>query len=160
MNAWSNYFAAIAGATATLAGLIFVGVSISLARILATPALPGRASESLVLLITALVLSSMCLVPGLSSFELGVGVLLTGVIVWVIILRIDIQILNKTDISYKKHAWRNILFSQLSTWPYIIAGVILVAHGEAGIYWLVPGITFSFIKAVIDAWVLLVEIHR
>jgi modulator of FtsH protease len=32
--------------------------------------------------------------------------------------------------------------------------------GEIGIFWIVPAIVFSFIKAVLDAWVLLVEINR
>jgi hypothetical protein len=32
--------------------------------------------------------------------------------------------------------------------------------GVGGLYWLVVGVVLSFLVAVADAWVLLVEIHR
>ncbi len=36
----------------------------------------------------------------------------------------------------------------------------LLISGVGGLYWLVPAAIFSFIKAILDAWVLLVEINR
>ncbi|MEI9934528.1 MAG: hypothetical protein WDM71_06665 [Ferruginibacter sp.] len=39
-------------------------------------------------------------------------------------------------------------------------GIILIAVGANGLYWIVPAFIFSFIKSVLDAWVLLVEINR
>jgi modulator of FtsH protease len=147
-------------AAAALTGLIFVGVSISLPTILTIPAMPGRASESLILLITVLITSSVCLVPGLPAFFTGVILLSIGAILWVASLRIDIGIYRNTDAQYKRHAIQNIVFTQIAVLPYIIAGAIMINCGFTGIYWLVPGIFFSFIKAVVDAWVLLVEINR
>jgi hypothetical protein len=41
-----------------------------------------------------------------------------------------------------------------------VAGIALVNRGSEGLYWLVAGVVLSFVVAVIDAWVLLVEIHR
>jgi len=52
------------------------------------------------------------------------------------------------------------LYNQLSLLPYIVAAVVILISKENGIYWLVPGIIVSFIKSVVDAWVLLVEINR
>ncbi len=43
MTGWENFFVAEVGASAALAGLIFVGVSINLNRILSLPRLPDRA---------------------------------------------------------------------------------------------------------------------
>jgi hypothetical protein len=43
---------------------------------------------------------------------------------------------------------------------YVIAGGLVVAHGVNGFYWLVPAIIFSFAVAILDAWVLLIEINR
>ena len=61
---------------------------------------------------------------------------------------------------YKKQYFFSVVFNQLSVLPYLVAGVTILICGEKGIYWIVPGIILSFIKAVIDAWVLLVEINR
>jgi hypothetical protein len=35
-----------------------------------------------------------------------------------------------------------------------------VNGGAEGLYWLVGGVILSFVVGVLDAWVLLVEIHR
>ncbi len=160
MNEWSNFFVAMAGAAAALSGLIFVGVSINLTRILSLPKLPGRALESLLLLLTILIVSALCLVPAQSAWALGAEVLGTGIITCGIALVIDIGMLTNAEAAYKKHAVQNICFSQLSILPCIIAGITTAACGYHGIYWLVPGFLLSFIKAIIDAWVLLVEINR
>jgi hypothetical protein len=47
MSGWENFFIAEVGASAALTGLIFVGVSINLARILSFPKLPNRALQPL-----------------------------------------------------------------------------------------------------------------
>ena len=44
--------------------------------------------------------------------------------------------------------------------PARSAASILLAGNPAGLYWLAGGVIISFAKAVLDAWVLLVEINR
>lgn len=63
---WESLFVAEAGASAALAGLLFVALSINLERILKGSGLPGRAGEAIVLLLTVLVVSTFGLVPGQS----------------------------------------------------------------------------------------------
>ena len=63
---WESLFVAEAGASAALAGLLFVALSINLERILKGTGLPGRAGEAIVLLLTVLVVSTFGLVPGQS----------------------------------------------------------------------------------------------
>ena len=53
MDQWVNFFFAEVGASAALTGLVFVGVSINLKRILSLPKLPNRALEAPVLLLGA-----------------------------------------------------------------------------------------------------------
>src|SRR5947208_9009881 len=60
---WETFFAAEVAASAALVGLIFVGLSINLTRILSIPRLPNRALQSLIVLLTILVVSSLVLVP-------------------------------------------------------------------------------------------------
>ena len=47
MSGWDNFLLAQVGASAALAGLVFVGVSINLTRILSTGSLPVFAKNSL-----------------------------------------------------------------------------------------------------------------
>jgi modulator of FtsH protease len=68
---WESLFVAEAGASAALAGLLFVALSINLERILKGTGLPGRAGEAIVLLLTVLVVSTFGLVPGQSPRVLG-----------------------------------------------------------------------------------------
>ena len=61
---WTDLFVAAAGASAALAGLIFVAVSINVDRILALPGIPNRALQALVQLIAIVILSILMLAPG------------------------------------------------------------------------------------------------
>ena len=60
---WGELFLA-AGASAALAGLLFVAVSINLDRIIALRSPPGAALGSIVLLVAVLMVSTFALVPG------------------------------------------------------------------------------------------------
>jgi hypothetical protein len=160
MKDWVQFFATIGGAAATLTGLIFVGISINLNKILSISRLPDRASQALILLVTVLVVSGLCLIPGLNASLLGIEFLVLGTIVWIVNLKLDIGIFHKTSDQYKKRHLLNALLTQFSVLPYIISGIVLLTSGFTGIYWLLPAIFFSFIKSVLDAWVLLVEINR
>ena len=42
----------------------------------------------------------------------------------------------------------------------MVAGVVLLVAGENGVYVLVPGMVLSYLAAISEAWVVLVEIHR
>jgi hypothetical protein len=160
MNDWGNFFVATAGAAAALAGLIFVGLSINLAKVLSIPSLPDRALESLILLLNILIISALALVPGQSLTALGIEILSVGAVTWSIMLYLDLRIWRNTNPGYKRHSRQNIIFTQLAILPYILSGIMILSQGIDGTYWLIPGILVSFIKAVVDAWVMLVEIHR
>jgi hypothetical protein len=53
-----------------------------------------------------------------------------------------------------------VVCTQSASIPFIVAGALLVAGDNAGIYWVVPGVLASFAAGVLNAWVLLVEIQR
>lgn len=160
MEAWHDFFVAVAGAAAALTGLIFVGVSLSLTKLLTIPRLLDRASSALILLLTLLIISCFGLVPNQASILLGLEILSIGVVIWIIMFRLDQSILKATQKEYRKQYKRMIVFTQVAILPYLISGIVTLCTGYSGIYWLIPAIVFSFSKAVLDAWVLLVEIHR
>jgi modulator of FtsH protease len=160
MEQWSNYFIAAATAAATLTGLIFVSVSFNLTRILAVKYLPARALGSLILLGNILFISSFCLIPGQSPSSLGYEILAFGIMVVFNITRMDVIMYGGVEKQFKRYFFQNAFFTQIAVCPFLIAGALLIAKSDAGFYWLVPGVTFSFIKSLLDSWVLLVEIHR
>ena len=82
MSDWHDFFVAQVGASGVLAGLVFVGVSINLEKIMSTPAygLPGRTLEALIVLLAVLTVSSVLLVPGQGTLLVGAEVLAVGVV--------------------------------------------------------------------------------
>lgn len=160
MDGWANFFVAEVGASAALTGLIFVGVSINLQRIIAFPRLINRALLALVVLGTILVVASLMLTPGQPLWLAGAETLGVGVISWVWVLSLDIRAFIATDRKYRRAYLSNVALSQLATLPYIAAGAIMLRYGSIGLYVLVPAVLLAFIKAITDAWVLLIEINR
>jgi len=111
-------------------------------------------------LLAVLIISCLCLVPEQSLAILGAELLLVGIMLWLATLKLDLSILDKTPKEYKNRYKYIIVFTQFAVLPYIIAGIATICVGCNGVYWLIPAIIFSFSKAVLDAWVMLVEIHR
>lgn len=154
---WSAFFAAEVGAAAALAGLVIVAISINVARILGHPALPGRAAETLIAPTGILIVSSYGLVPVQHAATLGGELIAVGLAMW--LAPAIIQIRNRHYIT-RRRVFLRVFLSQASSLPIIAAGAMMLAHNPDALYWLVPGVTFSLIATVINAWVLLVEILR
>ncbi len=160
MDAWQSFFVAQVGASAALAGLIFVSVSISLTKILASAHLPDRAFQALVVLMQILVVASLMLVPGQSIRLVGGEVLAIGLGVWILVAVFDTRSMRDAGAAYRWRAALRTAVSQAAAVPYLAAGGVMAAGADGGVYWLVPAIIFSFVIAMVDAWVLLVEINR
>jgi modulator of FtsH protease len=160
--AWQNLFIATAGATAALTGLLFVAISINLERILAYPSLPGRAAQALIVLGNALLVSILGLVPGQDPEVLGVELVVLAVVAVTVPLRLELTAL-RTDAdlrSNRRWFWSRVGMAMLATVPFLIGGLSLVLGAGGGLYWLVPGMCFAIVVAVVDGWVLLIEILR
>ena len=160
MHGWNDFYIAVAGASAALTGLIFIGISISLTKILTFPTLPRRAFMSVILLLSILIVSILFLVPREGLNLAGYEILLLGIVIWIIVIRMDFKNYQETESDYKRRYLFNIILDQFAILPYIIGGVVILSIGEIGLFWIVPAIIFSFIKSISDAWVLLVEVNR
>lgn len=160
MNDWANFFIATAGASAALTGLVFVGISINLTKILSIAGLPGRALLSIILLLNTLVVSLLMLVPRQSTAALGWWLTAVSVCTWAAALTLDIRVLRRIARRYKPRYAGYFLADQVATLLFIGAGIALAAGWTGGAYVMLPAILLSIVKAVADGWVLLVEINR
>ena len=158
-HGWENFFVAEVGAAAALAGLLFVAVSINLTRILTFPGLTGRAAEALLILFGVISASTLGLVPDQSPTAFGLEILALGALLYPCLFIIQFRSARQPG---QQRSWiiTRLLGSQLSTLPLILAGASVLAHAGGGIYWLAPGFIFSIGAALVDAWVLLIEIQR
>ena len=165
MNEWHDFFLALAAATATLTGLVFVGVSINLQKIVSDPrsGLAGRAGEALILLVAVLTVSFLLLVPGQGPGTIGAEILVVGFVSWGWVGTIQLPRLRSWGAMRPEVRWpfvARVVLGQIATLLLIVAGTAVLSVGLAGLYWLVAGTIFSIIAALCDAWVLLVEINR
>ena len=162
MNDWQSFFVAEVGASAALLGLLFVSLSINLTKILSFRPLPNRAFGALLALLAVLVVSSLLLTPGQPTPIVGGEVLVIGLCVWVAITFFDVDVWRNTakDAQHRPRLVALSVIDQIATLLYVVAGVVVFKYGVVGAYWLVPAFLFSFIKATMDAWVLLIEINR
>lgn len=154
---WTELFVASAGASAALAGLVFVAVSINVERILQFPGLPERALSTVLLLLGVVIASILGLVPGQSPTTLGIELLVGGLVLSgaVAVLTTKARAGNG-----ESHVLSAALTAGPGTVPYLIAGVSLIAEAGGGVYWVLAAILGGIVGGVLNAWVLLVEILR
>lgn len=156
---WRELFVASAGAGAALAGLVFVAVSINLERILQFKGLPERALETVLLLLSVVLVSIICLIPGQGHTALGVELLFEGAV-----FAIAIALLSRRNLpaGQEPGLWLTgrLLLRVLGTMPFVIGGLSLLVADGAGLYWIAIGIVAAIAGAVANAWVLLVESLR
>jgi hypothetical protein len=157
---WSTFFAAQLGASAGLAGLLFVGISINMKQIVEYPHLANKALQALMVLVTILLISSLLLVPDQSPSELGLEVLILGGFVAAIVAYISRKSLRAVKKDHRTATLFEAFMGELAMLFYVAAGIVLLTIGSEGIYLVVPGFLISFVNAIEDAWVLLVEVNR
>ena len=156
---WTDLFVATAGATAALAGLLFVAVSINIDRIIGEAGLPDRGLETVLMLVGVLVISIAGLIPGQSAGVLGLELLVISIGLTFQIIRLPVV----REVSGPQvRAWLIARWGirVIALAPLVIGAASLITRDGGGLYWVVAGVVFAIVGAVSNAWVLLVEILR
>lgn len=160
MDGWESYLLGNLGAAAALLGLLFVGVSINLDRILKDRGLPVRAIETLAMFVAIVLTSSLLLMPDQPDWLAGLWMVVAGIALFEIsLVSARASRANLPD-GLARLFYVRVALSWVTA-VLLIAGGVVVALGEPdGMYVYAAGITFAYLVALGNAWVLLVEINR
>jgi modulator of FtsH protease len=156
---WTDFFVAGAGASAALAGLVFVAVSINVDRILRFQGLPERALATVMLLLSVVLVSLIGLIPGQSRPAMAGELLGVGLVFAVVVLGLTRRSTASRD-RQRVHTFGHWLLVGLGTVPVVLGAVSLFAEAGGGLYWVAAGMVLATTGGVGNAWVLLVEILR
>jgi len=160
MQGWSEFYLGQVGASAALGGLVFVGLSINLAKIMASPHLPDRAMVALVLLLSVLLVASLALAPGQRPSAFGAEALGVGLAAWAGVSWLHARTMRKVEPEFRAAAITGVLLGQACAILLWAGGAQLMAGMVAGAYVLGTGVLLIYVLVFIHAWVLLVEINR
>jgi modulator of FtsH protease len=157
---WAPFFGAQVPAGAAFLGLLFVALSLNLARIIAEPGLSRRAEIALMLIVLNLVVASCGLIPDQSARAFAIEVLLAAGFVWVVTLGLTRSLLRHTAEAFRGVALMNLALLQITVLPFVAGGVLLLLGSGAALHFIAAGMILGIAKAALDAWALLVEINR
>jgi hypothetical protein len=162
---WNDFALAQLGASAALLGLVFVGMSINLKEFVGTPLLVNRALEAIVLLATVLIAATAVLIPHQSREVVGVELIAIGLCTTAAVLRLQAGTHAEAVTRGDRGPTRASIVSRRvvglgSALLIVVAGVLLLAEAGGGLYWWPAAIVAAYLGALVNAWVLLVEILR
>lgn len=160
LGAWAPFFGAQIPAGAALLGLLFIGLSLNLTGILAARSLSRRAEIALILILLHLVVSSCALIPDQPARAFAAEVGAAAGLVWVATALLTRDLFLHCAPERRGLAIANFALLQAATLPFL-AGAALLALGQTPAMHLIAlGAILCVVKPALDAWVLLVEIHR
>jgi hypothetical protein len=90
----------------------------------------------------------------------GIENLLLATAVWFATTAISLRIHRTAAPAQRRIGLQNLVLLQVATLPYIAGTVMIVLGMPGALNVVVLGMILSFLKAALDAWVLLIEINR
>lgn len=157
---WTDFFVAMAGAGAALAGLIIVAMSVTIRQILDSTALPSRAAATIASLVLVVVASGLCLIPSQAALALGlelVAVSLTSAAFAVVSF---VRIVGERPRRPPAENAGKIVVGAAQPVLFLVGAVLVTTGDAAGLGWLAAGILITVAFSMANAWVLLVEVQR
>lgn len=161
---WGEFGVGAAGATAALAGLLIVAISVNVKAILASRVATRGASSTIASLVLALVASLLILIPGQSLLGLGIELAVA------LVPAIAIQMRSIVSAAADRHSGDSgvtpgvlVAITGLATLqfaPFLIAVVLLVAGFGSGLVAVAAGIVLVVVASMMTAWAMLVEVLR
>jgi hypothetical protein len=161
LEGWNEFFVAAAGASAALAGLIIVAMSVNIDVLIRFPGLTSRAATAIALLVLVTMASLAGLIPDQDAAIYAIEVLVLAAIglgfavqsLWVLAVASDggrqlLAAVSKGGLAIVPFA------------AFLIGAGLLISGAPQGMFWIAMGSLGAVLVAVIAAWVMLVEIRR
>jgi modulator of FtsH protease len=159
-DAWTAFYAAVAGAAAALTGLLFVAFSLNLGRITGSAMHMGRSREVLATLLILLMLSIAVLIPGQANQALGIELIVGALLVLGTSIRNQRRTIGMLQVALRAPWARRNLILNAGTGAILLGGISLVIGDWGGLYWLLLTVGIYFPWAVVNAWLLVVRVGQ
>ena len=160
--AWHDFFVTIAQIGATLAGLLFVGLTISLPHVLGVNGYLTRAFAALFLQFELLVIGLWGLLPAQSGVALGIEYIVTGAAfaIGIGVFAVNFPEDGRSVLGTRGPRLVRAMFSFGGTLLPVAAGIGLLARWPGALYLLMPTAICCLYLSIGNAWVFAVEIPR
>jgi len=159
-DGWTDFFVAMVGAGAALAGLIIVAMSVTIRQILDSTALPSRAAATIASLVLVVVASGLCLVPAQASLVLGLELVAVSVTSGAFAVVSFVRIVQERPRRPFGENVGKIVVGAGQPVLFLVGALFVAAGDAAGLGWLAAGILVTVVFSMANAWVLLVEVQR
>ena len=121
--------------------------------------MPERALETVLLLLSVVLVSIIGLIPGQDTTALGVELLGLGAVLGLAIATLAARSVADSQQTRSQLVARLILLVA-GTAPVLVGGASVLAQAGGGLYWVAAAIVFAIAGGVGNGWVLLIEILR
>ncbi|MBT2499029.1 hypothetical protein J7E25_07955 [Agromyces sp. ISL-38] len=160
LEGWTEFNVAMVGATAALAGLLIVAMSVNIGEIMKSPTLPSRAAASIATLVLAIVAGALGLMPGQLTWAYGAEVLVATLVAAAFQVHAIRVISRDAHVSTGVRVLKAV--SGLVPIAAFLAGAVLILAGVAGagLVAVAIGSVLAVVAAILMAWVVLVEVLR
>jgi hypothetical protein len=160
LDAWRDFFLALATATAALLGLMFVAMSVRANEIGTSPTLRKRAQISIQGMATVLIVSLLALIPGMGSLLFAVALVLLTLADVSVYVTATGRVMRQVG-RQSMGAWIRTAANGIGTVFTIGAAISLSLNRGGGLYLLVPSLLLVLGLWCIAAWHLIVppELH-
>ena len=159
---WHDYFLCVATVGATLAGLLFIALTISLQHVLSGMGYLSRAFAALFLQFETLLVGLFGLVPGQPVWLLGAELIATGLAILAGIM-VFASNFREDRSSVLGSTWPHrlrVVLVGIGTLLPAMAGIGLIADMPWSLYLLIPAEIAGLYLSIGNAWVFAVEIPR
>jgi hypothetical protein len=155
---WETFTVVLGGAAGALIGLLFVSVSIRIDVIAASPDFRNRGAATLSHFGAMLLLALLLAVPGQRDWELGVELMVLAAVLRGGLYWLDRRSTAVPSTQAISRVLRVLSPDTITTVLLAVAGVLLLARVDDGIYVVVPAVIAAITGGVASAWLFLIRL--